>query len=90
MLERAMLVGYRNGLNSDTDLALALDLATAHAARVLGIEDYGLKVDAPADLVAIPAGSAPEAVVAHPLRKLVVKRGRVVAQDGKLVVPLSV
>ena len=89
MLERAMLVGYRNGLNSDTDLALALDLATGNAARVLGLEDYGLRVGAPADLVAVPAGSTPEAVVAHPPRTLVVKRGRVVAQNGKLVVPLG-
>jgi cytosine deaminase len=89
MLERAMLVGYRNGLNSDTDLALALDLATVNAARVLGLEDYGLRVGAPADLVAVPAGSTPEAVVAHPPRMLVIKRGRVVAQNGKLVVPLS-
>ncbi len=89
MLERAMLVGYRNGLNSDTDLALALDLATSHAARVLGLEDYGLRVGGPADLVAVPAGSTPEAVVAHPPRTLVVKRGRIVAQNGKLVFPLT-
>ncbi len=90
MLERAMLVGYRNGLNADADLALALDLATDDAAEVLGLAEYGLKVGAPADLVAIPAGSIPEAVVGHPTRKLVIKRGRVVAQDGRLVAPLTI
>jgi cytosine deaminase len=89
MLERATIVGYRNGLNADADLALALDLATVNAAKVLGLKDYGLRVGGPADLVAIPAGSTPEAVVAHPVRKLVVKRGRVVAQNGELVVPLA-
>ncbi|HEY1721164.1 MAG TPA: amidohydrolase family protein [Magnetospirillaceae bacterium] len=88
MLERAMIVGYRNGLNADADLALALDLATKNATTVMGIKDYGLRVGAPADLVAVDAGSTPEAVVAHPVRRLVVKRGKVVAQNGQLVVPL--
>lgn len=89
MLERAMLVGYRNGLEADEDLALALDLATNAAARVLGLANYGLVMGAPADLVAIPAGSVQEAVVEHPTRMLVVKHGEVVARDGKLVRPLA-
>ncbi len=90
MLERAMLVGYRNGLEADEDLALALDLATGAAAKVLGLANYGLSVGTPADLVAIPAGSVPEAVVEHPIRSLVLKRGEVVARGGKLVKPLGV
>lgn len=89
MLERANIVGYRNGLNTDTEVALALDLTTINAAKVLGIKDYGLRVGASADLVAVEAGSTPEAVVAHPIRKLVVKRGKVVAQNGQLVAPLK-
>ncbi len=89
MLDRANIVGYRNGLNSDTDLALALDLATVNAAKVLRLKDYGLRVGNPADLVAVHAGSTPEAVVAHPPRTIVVKRGRVVAQNGQLVLPLQ-
>jgi len=90
MLERAMLVGYRNGLNADADLALALDLTTHAPAKVLGLSNYGLAVGAPADLVAIPVASVSEAVVEHPTRKLVMKRGRVVAQDGRLVAPLTI
>lgn len=90
MLERAMLVGYRNGLSADADLALALDLATHVAAKVLGLKQYGLEVGAPADLVAIPSASVPEAVVDHPTRRLVLKRGRVVAEHGKLVAPLTI
>ena len=31
-----MLIGYRQGLLADDDLALAFDLATGAAARVLG------------------------------------------------------
>ncbi len=59
MLDRANIVGYRNGLNTDTDVALALDLATVNAAKVLGLKDYGLRVGVPADLVAVAAGSTP-------------------------------
>ena len=90
MLERAMLVGYRNELSADEELELALGLATDAPAKVLGIARYGIGEGMPADLVAIPAGSVAEAVVNHPTRKLVMKRGRVIAQDGRLVAPLCI
>jgi len=81
MLERAMIIGYRQGLLADEDVELAFSLATSAAARVLGLGQQGVVVGGPADLVAVPAQSIPEAVVSHPLRKLVMKRGRVVARD---------
>jgi cytosine deaminase len=84
MLERASLIGYRQGLLADADLELAFDLANARCAEVLGLADHGLRLGAAADLVAIPAASIPEAVAAHPPRALVMKRGRVVARDGAL------
>jgi len=77
MLERAMLIGYRQGFLADADLALAFDLANARSAEVLGLADHGLRVGAAADLVAMPAGSIPEAVAGRPARLLVMKRGRV-------------
>ena len=82
MLERAMLIGYRQGFLADADLELAFDLASGAAARVLGLADHGLRVGAAADLVAMKAGSISEAVAVRPPRILVVKRGRVVARDG--------
>jgi cytosine deaminase len=84
MLERAMLIGYRQGLLADADLELAFDLANAAAARVLGLASHGLRAGAGADLVAIEAASLAEAVATHPSRALVLKRGRVVARDGEL------
>jgi cytosine deaminase len=42
LLERAMIVGYRSGLNNDAELALAFDMVTSHAAQALHIKDYGL------------------------------------------------
>ncbi|HLJ69834.1 MAG TPA: amidohydrolase, partial [Roseiarcus sp.] len=77
MLERAMMIGYRQDFRADSDLELAFDLTTRAAARELGLAEYGLEVGAAADLVAIPAASIPEAVAAHPPRTLVLKRGRV-------------
>jgi cytosine deaminase len=84
MLERAMLIAYRQDFRADADLEVAFDLTTAASADVLGIADYGLRVGGAGDLVAIAAGSVAEAVAARPPRTLVMKRGRVVAREGKL------
>ena len=86
MLERAMLIGYRANFRRDEELALAFEMVTAAAARVLGLKDYGLKAGGPADFVAVEAGSLAEAVATRSRRKLVVKAGRIVARDGSLVV----
>jgi cytosine/adenosine deaminase-related metal-dependent hydrolase len=89
MLERAMMIGYRQGLLADADLELAFDLGNGRSAQVLGLADHGLRVGAAADLVAIPAASIAEAVAVHPPRALVMKRGRVVARDGALTAGIA-
>ncbi|MEV7778613.1 amidohydrolase family protein [Kitasatospora sp. NPDC088351] len=78
MLERATVIGLQGELMTDQELFLAADLVTENAAVALGLADYGLAVGARADLVAIAAGSVPEAVAAHPERLLVLHGGRVV------------
>jgi cytosine deaminase len=85
MLERAMMIGYRANFRHDEELALAFDMVTAAAARVLGIMPYGIAVGGPADFVVVEAGSLAEAVAARPRRKLVIKAGRIVAKDGVLL-----
>ena len=85
MLERAMLIGYRQGFLADQDLALAIDLVTEAPAAALGLGGCALKQDAWADLVVVPASSITEAVVCHPARALVMKRGRIIARDGALL-----
>lgn len=82
MLERAMLVGLRNNLRRDDEVRLALDICTVQGARVMGIADYGLREGAAADLVLVPGETVAEAVVTRSPRRLVVKRGQVVARDG--------
>lgn len=85
MLERAMMIGYRSGFLTEDELQVAVHMATDAGAQVLGLGAYGLQVGAIADIVALPAKSVPEAVVARPARSLVIKAGRVVARQGQVV-----
>ena len=85
MLERAMHVAYRSGFRRDEDIEVALDAATYGGARTLGLQAYGLAEGAPADIVVVDARTPAEAVVARPVRELVLKAGRVVARHGALV-----
>jgi len=85
MLERAMLIGYRANFRHDEELALALDMVTAAAARVLDLKNYGFKVGGPADFVTVDATTLAEAVATRKRRSLVVKSGRIVAKDGVLI-----
>ncbi len=85
MLERAMFIGLRNNFRHDQEVELALDVCTHGGAKVMGLRDYGLAPGCAADLVLVEGESLTEAVVSHAPRRLVVKRGRVVARDGKAV-----
>lgn len=85
MLARAMLVVWRSGFRSDSDLAFAFDTASKGGAAVLGLADYGLAVGCRADFVTVPAQTLAEAVVTFPVRSLVVRAGRIVARDGALI-----
>ncbi|RKE19970.1 amidohydrolase family protein [Streptomyces sp. TLI_171] len=78
MLERTTIIGLQAELMTNQELQLAAGLATADAARALGVAEYGIAVGRPANLVAIAAHSVPEAVAAHPERLLVLHRGRTV------------
>lgn len=83
MLERAMFVGLRNNLRRDDELALALDICTQGGADIMGFADYGLAVGKKADLVLLQAETLAEAVAARPGARLVLKAGRIVAQDSR-------
>ena len=85
MLERAMLIGYRAGFLADEELRLAFAMTTTIAAAVTGRPGHRLEPGAPADLVALDAPHVPAAVVGRPAGRLVIKRGRPVARDGRLI-----
>lgn len=79
LLERAMIIGYRQHFLADPDLAHAFAMVTSIAAGVLGVDAYGLEPGSRADLVLIPSPSVPQAVADVPKQRIVIKRGRMVA-----------
>ena len=69
---------YMSGLEEIPQL---LDCATWRGARTLGIEDeYGIEEGKPADLVVFDAPTAIEVMRLKPVRRWVVRRGRVIAE----------
>jgi cytosine deaminase len=85
MLERAMIVGLRSNLRRDDELDWALQTVTVNGARGCGFDGHGVAPGSRADLVLVQAETVAEAIVARPVRALVVSAGRVVAREGKLI-----
>ena len=84
MLDRAAVIGYRQGFFTDEDLAHAFAIATVIPAAVLGRPRYGLAPGDAADLVLLPSAGVAEAVLDRPRARTVLKRGRIVAEGGVL------
>ena len=86
MLARANAVAQRNGFVRDEELLTALETCTTGGAAVMRLENYGLAAGCQADFVLVEAETVAEAVARPPVRRLVVKGGRVVARDGRATV----
>lgn len=82
MLERAMLLGMRNNLRRDDEVAMALDVCTTGGARAMDRADHALVPGGRGDVVLAEGESLADAVVTHAPRALVVTAGRVVARNG--------
>jgi cytosine/adenosine deaminase-related metal-dependent hydrolase len=85
LLERAAIIGWKGDFRRDDQIETAFDLVSAAGAKALGVANYGVKVGAAATLFTIAASGVPEAVAAHPPRKLVLFDGRIVARDGAVL-----
>ncbi|HEX2889893.1 amidohydrolase [Vineibacter terrae] len=75
MLDRAMLVAWRQGYRSDADLALAYDLCSRLGARALGLPSRGVDVGDRADLIVVEADALGDAIARRPPRKYVIRGG---------------
>lgn len=75
MLQRAMLVSYRSGFNTDEELRVALEMATVASAGVMGKQDYGLKVGNEASFILFKAPNAAAAVAAAIHERVIVRHG---------------
>jgi len=85
VLARAALIGWRADYRKDEDVLNALDLVTFSGAKALSIKNYGISEGNPADFFTVDAENAQEALACHPVRKLVVKGGTVIAREGARV-----
>ena len=85
MLQRAMIVGMKNDLRRDDEVALAFATVTDWAAEACGFAHAALAAGQRADLVLLDAETLAEAVVVQPSRRIVVSHGRIVARDGVLL-----
>ncbi|MFE7133253.1 amidohydrolase [Streptomyces sp. NPDC057638] len=85
MVHRAHLLAYRTDARTDAELAACYHLVAHGGAELLGLSRAGFAPGDPADFVLLPVASLPEAVVDRPAPGMVVRAGRVIARDGRLV-----
>jgi cytosine/creatinine deaminase len=76
-------------MTSREAIAWSFEGVTGAAARVMGLEDYGLRVGANADFVVLQAADPIEAVRLRAERLFVVRRGRIIARTPERATALS-
>lgn len=86
MLDRAKIIGMKNGLRADQDLEHVLHVVSQGGADVMRLEGYGLAAGCRADLTLLSGETLAHAVVDIAPRPLVIKNGLVVARDGQATV----
>jgi cytosine deaminase len=79
-LQAAFVLAHLGQLTGDAELPRLLDMVTVNPAAALGLDDYGLRVGGPADLVVFDAPTAVDALRLVAPRYLVLRAGRVVAR----------
>jgi cytosine/creatinine deaminase len=89
MLQRAYIMAHRNNLRRDDDIENLVRIVTTESAEAIRLPQHGIEAGARGDLVLVDAQTHAEAVVVHPPRKAVVKAGRVVAENGELMVKIG-
>ena len=82
MLDRAAIIAERHAMFTDRELEHAFALATSEADKALGGPRRGLRAGAVADLVVVAAASVADAVIDRPPRSLVLRAGRIAAENS--------
>jgi cytosine/creatinine deaminase len=81
LVDAASLALHFTYMSALDEIPQLLDCATWRGARTLGIEDeYGVEEGKPADLVVFDAPTALEVMRLKPVRRWVIRRGRVIAE----------
>jgi len=89
MLEVAQMGLHVAQMTSQAQMRACFDAVTVNAARLMGLEGYGLEVGHHADLVLLQARDPVEAIRLRATRLAVVRRGRIVARTPAATATLS-
>ncbi len=88
MIDRARVIGMKNGLRADCELEQVVHIVSQGGADVMRLDGYGLAEGCHADLTLLAGDTLAHAVVEVAPRPLVVKRGRVTARNGQALVDM--
>ncbi len=80
MLEVALITAHAAHMSLPHEVETVFAMGTTNAARALRIADYAVEVGHRADFVLLDAPTAAEAIRLQAPRRLVVRRGRLVAE----------
>lgn len=89
MLEVAHMGLHVAQMTSQAQMRACFDAVTVNAARLMGLEGYGIDVGGQADFVLLQARDPVEAIRLRANRLMVVRRGRVLAQAPAAVATLN-
>ena len=81
MLEVAFLVSHLLWMTTRDDMEALYDMVTTDAAKAIGLKDFNLQVDAPANLVVLDEPNVLEALRNHAAPAYVISHGALVDQD---------
>lgn len=90
MLDVAFMGLHVAQMSSPEDMARCFDMVTSESAKVMNLDDYGLKVGAKASLVVLDAGDRIEAVRLRPDRLCVIAKGKVISRQKRNDATLSI
>jgi cytosine deaminase len=89
MLDVAHMALHVGQMTSREAMRYCFDAVTANAAKIMGLQGYGLKVGCNGDLVVLQAADPIEAIRLKARRLFVIRRGKVIAESARAVTRLD-
>jgi cytosine deaminase len=89
MLEVAHMGLHVAQMTGQAQMRQIFDAVTVNAAKVMGLEGYGLKAGCRADMVILQAQDPHEALRLKPARLYVIRRGKIIAQTPPVISRLA-
>jgi cytosine deaminase len=84
LLEEGLILAYGAHMDTVEELNTIMKMSTYNAARMLGLQNYGLEVGCNADLTIFECQSPSEAIIGQAEKRYVIRRGMVVAENQRV------